>query len=191
VVEDAVQPAAQLDRKPVERRSHRPEEPLVELAELLPRSTETVGGDPEADKFEHRPGDAEGKRDIHASHGRLWVKRRGYRVDLKQTVIAVATKRWKVGCVDLGEVKQAEPFSATTAVEGDAVTVVVVGEVDLVTAPKMYGAAIRHPATSVTLDLRGVSFFDSAGVHAMVSSSTDLATASRCCRPIGSAGSWS
>jgi anti-anti-sigma factor len=62
----------------------------------------------------------------------------------------------------------ASVFSATTVVSGDTTTVVVDGEVDVATAPRMYAAATNHPAAAVTLDLRGVSFFDSAAIHALI-----------------------
>jgi anti-anti-sigma factor len=68
--------------------------------------------------------------------------------------------------VDHGESKSV--FSATTVLSGDTATVVVVGEVDVVTAPRMYAAATSHPATALTLDLREVTFFDSAAIHALV-----------------------
>jgi stage II sporulation protein AA (anti-sigma F factor antagonist) len=59
-------------------------------------------------------------------------------------------------------------FSAT--VDGDDVhrTVVVAGEVDMATADAMYQAVTREPAQRITLDLRKVTFFDSAAIHALV-----------------------
>jgi anti-anti-sigma factor len=66
-------------------------------------------------------------------------------------------------------VDQEEPvFSAT--IDGDDVhrTVVVTGEVDMATADAMYQAVTREPAQRVTLDLRGVTFFDSAAIHALI-----------------------
>jgi anti-anti-sigma factor len=59
-------------------------------------------------------------------------------------------------------------FSAT--VDGDDAhrTVVVSGEVDMATADAMYQAVTRAPARRVTLDLRRVTFFDSAAIHALV-----------------------
>jgi anti-anti-sigma factor len=59
-------------------------------------------------------------------------------------------------------------FSATAEVDGDHVTVAVDGEVDMSTADAMYQAATRDRAQRVTLDLRGVSFFDSAAIHALI-----------------------
>jgi anti-anti-sigma factor len=59
-------------------------------------------------------------------------------------------------------------FSATLVLGDDAATVVVVGEVDVVTAPRMYAAATSHSAASLTLDLRKVTFFDSAAIHALI-----------------------
>jgi anti-anti-sigma factor len=68
--------------------------------------------------------------------------------------------------VDHGDAESV--FSATTVLSGDTATVVVTGEVDVATAPRMYTAATSHSATSLTLDLRKVSFFDSAAIHALV-----------------------
>lgn len=59
-------------------------------------------------------------------------------------------------------------FSASAAVEGDHATVLVRGEVDMSTAEAMYHAATRDGAARVTLDLRDVSFFDSAAIHALI-----------------------
>ncbi|WP_165823017.1 STAS domain-containing protein [Micromonospora globispora] len=59
-------------------------------------------------------------------------------------------------------------FSATAEVDGDQVRVVVTGEVDMATADTMLQTALREPAAHVTLDLRGVTFFDSAAIHALV-----------------------
>ncbi|TYC04412.1 STAS domain-containing protein [Micromonospora sp. WP24] len=71
------------------------------------------------------------------------------------------------GCgVDLG----APPpvFSATVESTGDHVRVTVTGEVDMATADTMFQTALREPAGRVTLDLRAVTFFDSAAIHALV-----------------------
>ncbi|BCJ54778.1 hypothetical protein Asp14428_62530 [Actinoplanes sp. NBRC 14428] len=51
---------------------------------------------------------------------------------------------------------------------GDRVTVVVTGEVDMSTADGMFRAATDEPAARVTLDLRGVTFFDSAAIHTLI-----------------------
>ncbi|MGA5305037.1 STAS domain-containing protein [Nucisporomicrobium flavum] len=59
-------------------------------------------------------------------------------------------------------------FSATTSVAGDRVTVVVAGEVDMSTADRMFRAATGGGAAAVTLDLLGVTFFDSAAIHALI-----------------------
>jgi anti-anti-sigma factor len=59
-------------------------------------------------------------------------------------------------------------FSATTTVTGDRVTLVVTGEVDMSTADAMYQAATRDNCAAATLDLLGVTFFDSAAIHAVV-----------------------
>lgn len=59
-------------------------------------------------------------------------------------------------------------FSATADVAGDRVTVQVTGEVDMGTADAMFQAATRHQARTLVLDLRGVSFFDSAALRAVI-----------------------
>ncbi|MEV6595292.1 STAS domain-containing protein [Actinoplanes sp. NPDC051346] len=59
-------------------------------------------------------------------------------------------------------------FSATTSVAGDRLTVVVTGEVDMLTADGMFQAATDEDARAVTLDLRGVTFFDSAAIHTLI-----------------------
>jgi anti-anti-sigma factor len=59
-------------------------------------------------------------------------------------------------------------FSASSSVAGDRATVVVRGEVDMSTADAMYRAATDDGARSATLDLRGVTFFDSAAIHALI-----------------------
>ena len=59
-------------------------------------------------------------------------------------------------------------FSASSSVAGDRATVVVRGEVDMSTADAMYRAATGDGARSATLDLRGVTFFDSAAIHALL-----------------------
>jgi anti-anti-sigma factor len=60
------------------------------------------------------------------------------------------------------------PFSATSEVADDHVTVVVTGEVDMATADAMFRAAAPEGARAATVDLRAVSFFDSAAIHALV-----------------------
>ena len=69
-------------------------------------------------------------------------------------------------CVD--QVDPEQIFSATTSVADNRVTVVVAGEVDMSTADAMYQAAVGAGAGGVTLDLRGVTFFDSAAIHALI-----------------------
>jgi anti-anti-sigma factor len=46
--------------------------------------------------------------------------------------------------------------------------VVVRGEVDMSTADTMFQAATGNGTGSATLDLRGVTFFDSAAIHALI-----------------------
>ena len=59
-------------------------------------------------------------------------------------------------------------FSATGSVAGDRVTVLVTGEVDMSTAEAMYHAATPDNCRAATLDLRAVTFFDSAAIHAVI-----------------------
>jgi stage II sporulation protein AA (anti-sigma F factor antagonist) len=60
-------------------------------------------------------------------------------------------------------------FSLAVDSTRDGVTVVVDGEVDMSTADAMYAAATAENAGGrLTLDLRGVTFFDSAAIHALL-----------------------
>ena len=59
-------------------------------------------------------------------------------------------------------------FSATTTVTDGRATVTVTGEVDMSTADAMQRAAIRDNPAAATLDLRQVTFFDSAAIHALL-----------------------
>ena len=59
-------------------------------------------------------------------------------------------------------------FSAIPSVTGDRVTVLVRGEVDMATADVMFQAATGDGLRTATLDLRGVTFFDSAAIHALI-----------------------
>lgn len=59
-------------------------------------------------------------------------------------------------------------FSAAGKVDGDRVTVLVTGEVDMSTADDLFHTATRDGCPAATLDLREVSFFDSAAIHALV-----------------------
>jgi|SRR3954452_13543146 anti-anti-sigma factor len=59
-------------------------------------------------------------------------------------------------------------FSASATVAGDRVVVTVTGEVDMSTADTMFRTATRYHAAGATLDLRGVTFFDSAAIHALL-----------------------
>ncbi|WP_198348129.1 STAS domain-containing protein [Plantactinospora sp. KBS50] len=66
---------------------------------------------------------------------------------------------------------QADPdsfFAATSEVEGDHVRVLVSGEVDMATADAMIRSTNQDGVRRITLDLRSVSFFDSAAIHAVV-----------------------
>ncbi|WP_349878475.1 STAS domain-containing protein [Micromonospora sp. HUAS YX12] len=59
-------------------------------------------------------------------------------------------------------------FSVTAQADGDQLRVQVTGEVDMATADTMFQTALREPAKRLTLDLRAVTFFDSAAIHAVV-----------------------
>ncbi|MEU4568506.1 STAS domain-containing protein [Micromonospora sp. NPDC023956] len=59
-------------------------------------------------------------------------------------------------------------FTASAQVDGGNLRVVVTGEVDMATAGTMLQTALREPAGTLTLDLRAVTFFDSAAIHAVV-----------------------
>lgn len=59
-------------------------------------------------------------------------------------------------------------FTATAVLTGDRVVVTVTGEVDMATAGAMLRAATRDGAGAATLDLRAVTFFDSAAIQALV-----------------------
>ncbi len=59
-------------------------------------------------------------------------------------------------------------FTATGEVTDDRVTVQVTGEVDMSTADTMFRVATPDGAKAAVLDLRGVTFFDSAAIHALV-----------------------
>jgi stage II sporulation protein AA (anti-sigma F factor antagonist) len=59
-------------------------------------------------------------------------------------------------------------FSASTEVDRDHLRVVVSGEVDMATADAMVRAATREDVKTITLDLRAVTFFDSAAIHAVL-----------------------
>ncbi|WP_181572228.1 STAS domain-containing protein [Micromonospora robiginosa] len=63
----------------------------------------------------------------------------------------------------------APPVFSVSA-EGDGIRrhVQVTGEVDMATADTMFQTALREPAKQLTLDLRAVTFFDSAAIHAVV-----------------------
>lgn len=59
-------------------------------------------------------------------------------------------------------------FSASSSVADDRTTVVVRGEVDMSTADAMVQAATGDRTARATIDLRGVTFFDSAAIHALI-----------------------
>ncbi|WP_045741551.1 MULTISPECIES: STAS domain-containing protein [Actinoplanes] len=59
-------------------------------------------------------------------------------------------------------------FSAIGEVTGDRVTVTVTGEVDMATADQVFRAATADRTGRATLDLRAVTFFDSAAIHTLI-----------------------
>ncbi|MCY1145218.1 STAS domain-containing protein [Actinoplanes sp. Pm04-4] len=59
-------------------------------------------------------------------------------------------------------------FTSTAALGADRVVVTVTGEVDMSTADAMYESGTKDDAPAATLDLRGVTFFDSAAIHALL-----------------------
>ncbi len=59
-------------------------------------------------------------------------------------------------------------FSAVGEMSGDRVTVTVTGEVDMATADRVFRAATPERAGSARLDLRAVTFFDSAAIHTLI-----------------------
>jgi anti-sigma B factor antagonist len=68
-------------------------------------------------------------------------------------------------------------FSVSRRPAGDGVAVVVVGEIDLATVDAVRGEidAARTETTLVLLDLRDVTFIDSAGVRLVLEGSRELA----------------
>jgi anti-sigma B factor antagonist len=66
-----------------------------------------------------------------------------------------------------------ERFSAETAVHGSDVVVVVAGDLDLATVPRLEQAltsalAVACDVTRVVVDLRAVEFIDSSGLTALI-----------------------
>ena len=63
----------------------------------------------------------------------------------------------------------ADPLAAATAIRGRVVRLTVVGELDLSTAKALADAVRRllerHRPSQVILDLRGLAFLDSSGLH--------------------------
>ena len=59
-------------------------------------------------------------------------------------------------------------FTVTAEVTGDRVVVTVTGEVDMSTADAMHQASTKDGARAAELDLRAVTFFDSAAIHALI-----------------------
>jgi anti-sigma B factor antagonist len=68
-------------------------------------------------------------------------------------------------------VTEGPPFSVQLHTQGDEITVVAFGEVDLDSAPRL-GAAVEQANAAdcrrVVVDLRGVDYLDSSGVHCLL-----------------------
>ena len=65
--------------------------------------------------------------------------------------------------------ERADPdFSAGVVVAQGRAVVTVTGEVDMATAESMLDVATRDGTATATLDLRAVTFFDSAAIHALI-----------------------
>jgi anti-sigma B factor antagonist len=64
------------------------------------------------------------------------------------------------------------PFQIISLITPERITVFVHGEIDMAIAPQLRDAITGHlghgSPTSIQLDLSGVTFMDSAGVHAML-----------------------
>ena len=59
-------------------------------------------------------------------------------------------------------------FSAAGVVADGRVVVTVTGEVDMSTADTMFHTSTKDGAPAALLDLRAVTFFDSAAIHALL-----------------------
>jgi anti-anti-sigma factor len=59
-------------------------------------------------------------------------------------------------------------YSASGVITDDRITVLVTGEVDMSTADDMYRTVTQDGIRRATLDLRAVTFFDSAAIHALI-----------------------
>lgn len=70
--------------------------------------------------------------------------------------------------VSVDQERADQNFTASTAVEAGRVVVTIGGEVDMSTADAMFEAATRDATAATTLDLRSVTFFDSAAIHALL-----------------------
>jgi anti-anti-sigma factor len=85
--------------------------------------------------------------------------------------VYVARRREKIAAVDLPP-----DFSVTRRRAGDAVVVAPTGEIDLATVDQVEVEldAARGEARQIVLDLRAVSFIDSAGLRLVISQSRAL-----------------
>jgi anti-sigma B factor antagonist len=61
------------------------------------------------------------------------------------------------------------PFSAAATRDGAMVVIALTGELDLATAPQLERAIPPiSPGETLVIDLRGLSFLDSSGLHALM-----------------------
>ena len=86
----------------------------------------------------------------------------------------MARRREKIAAVHLPP-----DFSVTRRRAGDAVVVIPAGEIDLATVDDVEAEidAARREARQIVLDLRAVSFIDSAGLRLVIAQSRALAEA--------------
>ena len=79
-------------------------------------------------------------------------------------------------CDGVGETVRRE-FAVSVRGDGPTVTVIVRGEVDIANARELYATIDNghsRAATSVLVDLRGVTFLDSTGLRALLTANDEL-----------------
>jgi anti-sigma B factor antagonist len=68
-------------------------------------------------------------------------------------------------------------FDVTSSAEGNTVTLTLVGELDLASAPRLrdaFAEAVQHKPETVRVDLAGLTFLDSSGISVLVQAQQDL-----------------